>query len=101
MDSAPGSSSWAFGTWTKRKRSRSGTSSRSGRSDLRGRGNSEMGEIVAAVATCHTPYLFTRPPDEDPAQLDQAAAAMQELGKVLDESRPDAIIFLGSDHVET
>jgi len=24
-----------------------------------------MGEIVAAVGTCHTPYLFTRPPDED------------------------------------
>jgi AmmeMemoRadiSam system protein B len=60
-----------------------------------------MGEIVAAVGTCHTPYLFTRPPDEDPNQLDQAGAAMQELGKVLDESKPDVIIFFGSDHVET
>jgi hypothetical protein len=30
-----------------------------------------MGEIVAAVGTCHTPYMFTRPPDEDPKQLDQ------------------------------
>src|SRR5919108_363714 len=29
------------------------------------------------------------------------AAAMAELGKVLDETRPDVIIFLGSDHVET
>src|SRR4051794_25543626 len=60
-----------------------------------------MGEIVAALATCHTPYLFTRPPDENPEQLDQAARAMEELGRVLDETRPDAIVFLGSDHVET
>ncbi len=60
-----------------------------------------MGEIVAAVGTCHTPYMFTRPPDENPAQLDQAAASMAELGKVLDETKPDVIVFLGSDHVET
>ena len=60
-----------------------------------------MGEIVAAVGTCHTPYMFTRPPDEDPQQLDQAGAAMQELGKVLDETKPDAILFFGADHVET
>jgi aromatic ring-opening dioxygenase catalytic subunit (LigB family) len=60
-----------------------------------------MGEIVAAVGTCHTPYMFTRPPDENPDQLDAASAGMAELGKVLDETRPDVIIFLGSDHVET
>jgi len=60
-----------------------------------------MGEIVAAVGTCHTPYMFTRPPDEKPEQLDQAAAGMAQLGNVLDETRPDVIIFLGSDHVET
>jgi aromatic ring-opening dioxygenase catalytic subunit (LigB family) len=60
-----------------------------------------MGEIVAAVATCHTPYMFTRPPDEDPKQLEAAGRAMQELGKTLDEAKPDAIIFLGADHVET
>src|SRR5688572_22300784 len=60
-----------------------------------------MGEIVAAVGTCHTPYMFTRPPDEDPNQLAQAGAAMNELGKVLDEARPDAILFFGADHVET
>jgi len=60
-----------------------------------------MGEIVAAVGTCHTPYMFTRPPDENPEQLDQAGRAMNELGKVLDETKPDVIIFLGADHVET
>ena len=60
-----------------------------------------MGEIVAAVGTCHTPYMFTRPPDENPQQLDQAGVGMNELGKVLDETKPDAILFFGADHVET
>src|SRR5215813_8860641 len=69
--------------------------------DQRPRGVPEMGEIVAAVGTCHTPYMFTRPPDEDPQQLEQAGAAMQELGKVLDETKPDVILFFGADHVET
>ena len=60
-----------------------------------------MGEIVAALGTCHTPYLFTRPPDENPQQLDQAQAAIEELGKALDESKPDVILMFGADHVET
>ena len=60
-----------------------------------------MGEIVAAVGTCHTPYMFTRPPDEDPNQLDRPARRCNELGKVLDETKPDAILFFGADHVET
>jgi AmmeMemoRadiSam system protein B len=60
-----------------------------------------MGEIVAAFATCHAPQLFTYPPDEDPAQLNASIAGMRELGKLLDETRPEVIIFLGSDHLET
>lgn len=60
-----------------------------------------MGEIVAAVGTCHTPYMFTRPPDEDPKQLDAAGRAMEELGKALDEAKPDVVIIFGADHVET
>lgn len=60
-----------------------------------------MGEIVAAMATCHAPQLFTYPPDEDPAQLDATIGAMRELGKILDETRPDVLIILGSDHLET
>ena len=46
-----------------------------------------MGEIVAAVGTCHTPYMFTRPPDEKPEELDQAARGMAELGKRSEERR--------------
>jgi aromatic ring-opening dioxygenase catalytic subunit (LigB family) len=60
-----------------------------------------MGEIVAAMATCHAPQLFTYPPDEDHAQLDATIAAMRQLGRILDETAPDVLIFLGSDHLET
>jgi aromatic ring-opening dioxygenase catalytic subunit (LigB family) len=60
-----------------------------------------MGEIVAAMATCHAPQLFTYPPDEDRAQLDATVAAMRELGTVLDDTKPDVLVFLGSDHLET
>ncbi len=60
-----------------------------------------MGKIVAAMATVHAPQLFTRPPTEDPAQLDADIAAMRELGRTLEETRPDAVIVFGSDHLET
>jgi 2,3-dihydroxyphenylpropionate 1,2-dioxygenase len=60
-----------------------------------------MGKIVAAVATVHAPQLFTRPPSEDPAQLDADIAAMRQLGKTLDETKPDVVVIIGSDHLET
>src|SRR6266436_419297 len=60
-----------------------------------------MGQIVFAAATVHAPQLFVYPPSEDPRQLDADIAAMRELGKNLDETRPDLAIVLGSDHLET
>jgi 2,3-dihydroxyphenylpropionate 1,2-dioxygenase len=60
-----------------------------------------MGEIVAAVGACHAPQLITRPPDEKPEQLDASIAAMRQMGKILDETKPDVIIIFGSDHLET
>jgi 2,3-dihydroxyphenylpropionate 1,2-dioxygenase len=60
-----------------------------------------MGKIVAAIATVHAPQLFDRPPSEDLAQLDADVAAMRLVGKDLDETKPDAIIVIGSDHLET
>src|ERR1035438_9064876 len=60
-----------------------------------------MGQVVAAMATMHAPQLFTRPPEEDPKQLDAGIAAMGKLGKVLDETKPDALIIFASDHMET
>ena len=53
------------------------------------------------MATVHAPQLFTRPPSEDPAQLDADIAAMRELGRNIEEARPDAVIVIGSDHLET
>ena len=46
-----------------------------------------MGKIVAAMATMHAPQLFTRPPEEDPKQLDAGIAAMRKLGQVLDRDQ--------------
>jgi protocatechuate 4,5-dioxygenase beta chain/2,3-dihydroxyphenylpropionate 1,2-dioxygenase len=53
------------------------------------------------MATVHAPQLFTRPPEEDPAQLDAGIAAMRTLGKRLEDAKPDAVIVFGSDHMET
>lgn len=60
-----------------------------------------MGQIVTAMATMHAPQLFTRPPEEDPRQLDAGIDAMKELGRTLDETKPDALIIFASDHMET
>jgi 2,3-dihydroxyphenylpropionate 1,2-dioxygenase len=60
-----------------------------------------MGEIVTAFGVCHSPHLLTRPPDEIPEQSEASIAAMRKLGKLLDETKPDVILFLGSDHLET
>jgi aromatic ring-opening dioxygenase catalytic subunit (LigB family) len=60
-----------------------------------------MGQIVGAFATVHAPQLFTRPPSEVPEQMDADVAAMKLVAKDLDELKPDAVIILGSDHLET
>jgi 2,3-dihydroxyphenylpropionate 1,2-dioxygenase len=60
-----------------------------------------MGKIVASMATMHAPQLFTRPPEEDPKQLDAGISAMRRLGQVLDETKPDAVLICASDHMET
>jgi len=60
-----------------------------------------MGEIVSAMATVHAPQLFTRPPTEDPAQLDADIAAMRALGQSLDETKAEVAVVIGSDHLET
>ena len=60
-----------------------------------------MGEIVAAFGVCHSPHLLTRPPDENKEHQELSIGAMRQLGKLLDETKPDVILFLGSDHLET
>jgi 2,3-dihydroxyphenylpropionate 1,2-dioxygenase len=60
-----------------------------------------MGKIVAAMGTVHAPQLFDFPPSEDPNQLNADIAAMRLIGKDLEEAKPDAVIVIGSDHLET
>ena len=60
-----------------------------------------MGEIVAAMVTCHAPYLLSGSPEEKDEELAATAAAMRELGTILDETNPDVLLFMGSDHLET
>ncbi|HEX5370656.1 MAG TPA: hypothetical protein VFY10_14690 [Dehalococcoidia bacterium] len=60
-----------------------------------------MGEIVWSAAAVHAPQLMTRPPQEDPEQLDADIEAMEELGRDLDDSAPDVLVVIGLDHVET
>jgi aromatic ring-opening dioxygenase catalytic subunit (LigB family) len=60
-----------------------------------------MGKIVSAYATVHAPQLFDFPPSEDPKQLNADIAAMRQIGRELEESKPDAVIVIASDHLET
>jgi 2,3-dihydroxyphenylpropionate 1,2-dioxygenase len=60
-----------------------------------------MGKLVNVMATVHAPQLFVRPPSEVPEQMDADIAAMRELGKDLNETKPDLAIIIGSDHLET
>jgi 2,3-dihydroxyphenylpropionate 1,2-dioxygenase len=60
-----------------------------------------MAEIVAAAAAVHAPQLLSRPPHEDPAKLDGSTDALRRFGTVLDDTRPDALLVIGIDHLET
>ncbi|GAA1877633.1 hypothetical protein [Asanoa iriomotensis] len=60
-----------------------------------------MAEIVAAGAAVHAPQLLSRPPHEDAAKLDASTDGLRAFGEVLGETRPDAIILIGLDHLET
>ncbi|MFD3523923.1 hypothetical protein [Streptomyces sp. NPDC058653] len=60
-----------------------------------------MAEIVAAAAAVHAPQLLSRPPYEELDKLDSSTDALKEFGQVLDETRPDAVLVIGIDHLET
>lgn len=60
-----------------------------------------MGEITAALATTHAPQLLIRPrATEDPEEVARTHAAMAQLGRALDESGAETIVFFGIDHLE-
>jgi 2,3-dihydroxyphenylpropionate 1,2-dioxygenase len=60
-----------------------------------------VAEIVAAAAAVHAPQLLSRPPHEDPAKLDGSTDALRRFGAVLDQTKPDALLVVGIDHLET
>jgi 2,3-dihydroxyphenylpropionate 1,2-dioxygenase len=60
-----------------------------------------MAEIVAAAAAVHAPQLLSRPPYEELDKLDNSTDALRQFGRVLAESKPDAVLVIGIDHLET
>ncbi|GHJ38669.1 hypothetical protein [Streptomyces sp. TS71-3] len=60
-----------------------------------------MAEIVAAAAAVHAPQLLSRPSYEELDKLDRSTEALAAFGRVLDETRPDAVLVVGIDHLET
>ncbi|OHV25674.1 hypothetical protein BBK14_21825 [Parafrankia soli] len=60
-----------------------------------------MGEVVAAMAGVHAPQLLQRFAGEEEEKLAASRAALRSLGEILDETRPDALLVIGTDHMET
>ncbi|MFI6350294.1 hypothetical protein [Streptomyces sp. NPDC050560] len=60
-----------------------------------------MAEIVAAAAAVHAPQLLSRPPYEEVDKLDNSTDALHAFGRVVEEARPDAVLVIGIDHLET
>jgi 2,3-dihydroxyphenylpropionate 1,2-dioxygenase len=59
-----------------------------------------MTELAAVMATVHAPQLIDPPPTEDAEQLRLTWAAMDRLGRRLDETQPDALVLIAGDHLE-
>ncbi|WP_049579900.1 hypothetical protein [Streptomyces sp. SBT349] len=60
-----------------------------------------MADIVAAAAAVHAPQLLSRPPYEELDKLDHSTDALKRFAAVLEETRPDAVLVIGIDHLET
>lgn len=59
-----------------------------------------MGEIVAAAAAVHAPQILSRPDYEELDKLDISTAALNSFGQVLEEVDAEALIVIGTDHLE-
>src|ERR671936_1509466 len=56
--------------------------------------------VVAAMISAHAPQLIAPPPTEDPEQVRLTIEAMHQLGRRLDQTRPDALLLIVNDHLE-
>jgi 2,3-dihydroxyphenylpropionate 1,2-dioxygenase len=55
-------------------------------------------EIVGAYACSHAGLLITRSDNAPPAQRDAVFAAFKEMGDAIHAQKPDAVVFIGTDH---
>jgi aromatic ring-opening dioxygenase catalytic subunit (LigB family) len=55
-------------------------------------------EIVGAYACSHAGLLITRSDNAPTAQRDAVFAAFKEMGDAIRAAKPDAIVFIGTDH---
>jgi 2,3-dihydroxyphenylpropionate 1,2-dioxygenase len=60
-----------------------------------------MGDVVAAMAGVHAPQLLQKFKGEEEDKLEASRHALLELGRILDETQPDALLVVGTDHLET
>ncbi|MDH6280779.1 hypothetical protein [Prescottella agglutinans] len=60
-----------------------------------------MGEIVAAMAGVHAPQLLQKFAGEEEDKLEASREGLRALGRLLDETRPDVLLVVGTDHLET
>jgi hypothetical protein len=60
-----------------------------------------MARIVAALAAAHDPLITGMPDVAKVKQSKSIMAAFSELRSILEGSRPDALVILGTDHMNT
>jgi len=60
-----------------------------------------MGTVVAAIATTHNPRIFWNRDAADAASRDAVHAVFEALRRRLAEARPDRLIVIGDDHLDT
>lgn len=58
------------------------------------------GAIVGAAIMSHAPQLLSKPPTEDPGQVEKITAAIAEVGKRLRALQPDLVIVVSNCHAE-
>jgi len=61
-----------------------------------------MAEIVAGIATSHVPFLAMHPQFEmaEEGQRTRVVAGLGEARKILEQTRPDALVIFSTDHFD-
>src|SRR5882724_11921437 len=61
-----------------------------------------MAEIIAGIATSHVPFLAMHPQFEmaEEGQRTRVVAGLDEARKLIEQTRPDAIVIFSTDHFD-